>query len=490
MQSSMKEEAEWEDVSGSHFYPDPSVPDQRIQSSVQSSPAPSSRAGTPRKRKPVYKTTFSVGSPSSPVVRKKKSQASDNTAAGSSTVTARPPRPSRLESLTDGWADGVTDAAIHASKFTGDIILRAVKMLRHPLSILVFLWLLALIMSRVSNMLRSAFSPLCFLPGISSLGVCLPDARQQPIASQIPRRADYPKLVDVQSNAFEKLLDQSTGSSGLSFDIRNAELATRDLVALIRLSKLKSKDLLADSLGGFVDDARKASRSLQKLHAKIGGAVDGISAVNDYALHSIEEAHAKEPAWYSPSALVPWSSRRTTQDVVKKTFKDAMDALSWELRRLILQAEHSQSLLDGLEEHLATLHDIISREDSSITEARAELLANLWTMLGGNRGELRGYESHLMLLKDLGNYRKRALKHVVAALQMLRGLSDDMEELRERVALPELAGPEIPIEVHLKSIQNGLDRLKAGRLKAREVEERAIDRIYIGGREEHQIESR
>lgn len=52
-----------------------------------------------------------------------------------------------------------------------------------------------------------------------------------------------------------------------------------------------------------------------------------------------------------------------------------------------------------------------------------------------------------------------------------------MEELRERVAAPELAGGEIPLEVHVRSIRSGIERLNEGRIRAREKEEQAMQRI-------------
>jgi len=66
------------------------------------------------------------------------------------------------------------------------------------------------------------------------------------------------------------------GGSGLSLEIKKAEMATSDLIALVRVSNnLRSRDMLAESLAQFVNDAKKTGRGLQKLSSKIGGAVDG-----------------------------------------------------------------------------------------------------------------------------------------------------------------------------------------------------------------------
>jgi hypothetical protein len=119
--------------------------------------------------------------------------------------------------------------------------------------------------------MRSAFVPLCYVPGFSSSKFC---AFSNPPATSV-KWADYPKLVNVQSASFEKLLDELVLGSGMALEIRKAELATSDLIVLVKFSQLTSRSMIADSLRDFVVDARTASRGLQKLSSKVGGAVDG-----------------------------------------------------------------------------------------------------------------------------------------------------------------------------------------------------------------------
>jgi hypothetical protein len=154
-----------------------------------------------------------------------------------------------------------------------------------------------------------------------------------------------------------------------------------------------------------------------------------------------------------------------------------VNALSANMRRLVLEAEVSISDLNKLEEHLKSIHEVVSREDSSLSTAKTELLAQLWTILGGNQDQLKGMDEHLALLRGVSGYRDRALAHVVAALHMLETMAEDMEELRERVAAPELVGDAIPIDVHMKSLRSGLERLKGRRTGAKQLEEQIVNRI-------------
>lgn len=198
-------------------------------------------------------------------------------------------------------------------------------------------------------------------------------------------------------------------------------------------------------------------------------------AVNDHALRTIEAANSKNNI-ISLHTLIPWKQSLKTQ-VIASTFQDAMDTLSAQIARLILETEVNVENLNELEERLNGIHELVSREVKSVKGDRDELLAQLWTVLGGNRKGLRNFNENLVTLTDIGKYRHQARMHVTATLQTLYSLSEDMEELRERVATPGLVGESIPLEVQMKSIQYGLDRLKENRIRARRTHEAAIEGV-------------
>jgi hypothetical protein len=142
---------------------------------------------------------------------------------------------------------------------------------------------------------------------------------------------------------------------------------------------------------------------------------DSIMAVNDYALWKIEFAQKTYPL----SALVPWrSDKKSIEQVVVETFGEAINILSTGMERLIIEAEANIIALDALEERLSTLHDIISREDSTLSLEKENLLENFGTILGFNRDELRNFDQSLLLLKELKTYRQQAVADGEKQLQM------------------------------------------------------------------------
>jgi len=163
---------------------------------------------------------------------------------------------------------------------------------------------------------------------------------------------------------------------------------------------------------------------------------------------------------FSPPNINP------TNEAVIEAFLMSMENIDTHMARLRDEADISMGHLMRLEEHLMVLHEITHRDNKELTAAQEDVLAELWTWLGGNKSKLRKMSSNLGLLRNVEKYRRRALAHVAVTLQVLEALDADMEELRTRVAAPEVVGGRIPIEVHIKSIKMGVERLKEGQMKA------------------------
>jgi hypothetical protein len=176
--------------------------------------------------------------------------------------------------------EGALDGLIFFWRYALDVLSAAIHLFRWPLSIFLsiylFVWFLSLLLplmfGYISQTVQHAFQPLCIVPGISSSPMCRVDNDlNNNIPKFVPQWAD---LVEVQSKTFEHLLEESLGGSALSLEIKKAEMATSDLVTRVRISDLKAKDTLAESLREFLKDARKTGQGLHKLTAKVGGAVD------------------------------------------------------------------------------------------------------------------------------------------------------------------------------------------------------------------------
>lgn len=465
----LQEDASWEDE-----------PDYNLANPRERSPVAAASPRSARKRKTNGKKIF-VAQPS-PSLRK--------FTAGKARGDINADMPPLINIDRAQLRRGLHDGTYFTVEYFGDVLRTALQLLRKPLALALSLYLLALLLTQISSMFRVAFAPICWIPIISSSPLCYTPSP----TPKVPKWADYPKLVDVESSTFEKLLDETVGGSGLSLEIKKAEMATSDLVTLVKVSDLKTKSRLAEHLEMFVDDSKKTGKALQRLSSRVSGAIDrcvarnssksfnanfgvfSIMAVNDHALQTIQQAQSSKKS-LTDIILWPVTKSVSTRTIVAATFSDAMSVLEAQIRRIRLEAEASAVYLDKLEESLITLHEMLARENITLTHEKDELLADLWTILGGNRHKLKGVNSHLWLLRKIGDWRMRAQVHVVATIRALDAMSEDMEDLRERVGNPALIGESVPPEVHMKSIQAGLDRLKDDRKSAKEREEENMRRV-------------
>ncbi|KAI6106856.1 hypothetical protein EDD16DRAFT_142586 [Pisolithus croceorrhizus] len=141
------------------------------------------------------------------------------------------------EEIEDAMATG----AQFSVQYVFDAVSVAIRYMRRRFFILLFLWIFSLLVSRMTNVLRTALFPLCFIPGMSKSALCA-------TVPPFPPQPDFPGLVRVQESLFDQLVGESVGGSALSVEILKDETATRDLSTLVRYSDFESRDSIADLL--------------------------------------------------------------------------------------------------------------------------------------------------------------------------------------------------------------------------------------------------
>ena len=180
-----------------------------------------------------------------------------------------PPQPAEL----------AKEYAIAISEYTIKVVADAFRFCRRFFSYALGILIMWLLISQMTSQLIFFARPFCSIPILSSMiPFCHWPAFKEPPAHISAGRpvqwADYPKLIDLQTKTFDQLLDGNVGNRGLTLEVKKAEMAGNDLITLVRVSDLKSRDQIAERLGKFVDDAKGTGRSLHALGAKIHGAID------------------------------------------------------------------------------------------------------------------------------------------------------------------------------------------------------------------------
>lgn len=332
--------------------------------------------------------------------------------------------------------------------------------------------------------LTVALSPVCLIPGSSYIvPFCAATVGEDP-------RVDFEGLLNAQSG-LEDILDAAKDTSTLPSTIKDSEIAIRDLRTLVRHSRLPSRHQLDLEFENFVLTANEASMDLSRFNSRIGATVDRIIATNTWTravLSGISEQEASNGALdhlYGALTRPFVAPPPTLQERIFDQYSLHVSKNTDEINRLIDTAVALLSVLQNLDERLDTIHQIATGDDTTITKSQEELLAQLWTRLGGNNSKVKANNKQLHLLRNISAYRKQALNHVSDTLLKLRGIQAELENLREGVAAPEVLGwrDGLPITYHLDLIDKGVERLRAARGENMRVEGETYRNLVRGGEE-------
>lgn len=341
----------------------------------------------------------------------------------------------------------------------------------------------------LTNTVHRAMTPICRIPGASWLN--LPFCPSPEAANAIQGPAEFDKLVQVQS-AFDDVLATTAIGANLPLDMKRSEASIRDLKHVVEYSSLPSRNELVFEFGGFIETARQASQDLSKFNSRIGRAVDHILSTNRWTLSVIDGVSASTSnqgtltTWLSQNLnlFAPFQPTALSRDILLDQYLRHTSAVEDQINALITEAQALLNILDNLDARLDVIASIALRDDARVSENRDELFAYLWTKLGGNRSSVAKLTSQLTLLKEVGNYRRLAWAHVTTTIVKLQSIRDNLEDLRERVAMPEVVGTDqVPLEVHIGAINLGIERLETQRDESRRVERENYARILAKGEE-------
>ena len=390
-----------------------------------------------------------------------------------------------------------------------DVLGKAINILKTPISwaLAIYLFLGAIIFLRnlLTGSVYSALSPICRLPGSSLLQ--LPMCKSSLSANYAGHDTldnppvEFDRLMNVQSK-FESIMEESAHGLSLPRDMKRGEASIRDLRTVVKFSHLHSRNELVLEFDGFIETARLASLDLQKFNSHVGRSVDMILSTNRWTRRVIDDIAIQRSergailAFVNDRLLIPFQPVKLTENKLLEQYIEHSQVVESEIERLVEEAQALLQILQNLEDRLDLINEIAIRDDVHAKGARDEILAQLWTKLGGNRSKVDKFDSQISLLRHVNQYRRAAFDHVSATILKLQAMGSELEELRERVAGPSAFEDKakVPLSVHIENIEMGVERLEAGRENLRKTEEaqyrKVLDREvykeekggrYIGG---------
>jgi hypothetical protein len=332
----------------------------------------------------------------------------------------------------------------------------------------------------LTNSINNALSPVCRLPFTSHLSFC--PSRS---AAEVQGTAEFDKLVQAQ-DAFQDVLASTSIGASLPLDMKRSEASIRDLKHVVEYSSLPSKNELVFEFGGFIDTARQASQDLSRFNSRIGRAVDHILSTNRWTLSVIDGVAETEASrgtiakWMSRNLNVfaPFQPVSLSRDVLLDQYLRHTSAVEEQILNLIQEAYALRDILENLDGRLDVIAGIATRDGIKTAMNKDELFATLWTKLGGNRSSVSKINQQIELLQNVSAYRRQAWGHVTATILKLQEIQHSLEDLRERVAMPETIGTEkVPLDVHIENINRGIERLENQRDSSRKLEAENYARV-------------
>jgi hypothetical protein len=320
----------------------------------------------------------------------------------------------------------------------------------------------------------------CSIPGASHLPLIC-GSRETTVTAPV----EFEQLISVQS-AFEDVVQSAAEGSTLPMAMKYSESSVRDLKHVVMYSNLPSKSSLVFEFEGFIETARMASSDLTKFNSRIGRAVDHIISANRFTLQVIDgfaesDAHRGTVSRFLSNTFSFFAPSGLTEAHLLEQYLRQTSEVETQIHGLIAEAEALIKIMEDLDGRLDVIHGIVTRDGVHVKGSHDELFAQLWTKLGGNRSSVQKVQDQLALLRQVGTSRQTAWNFLQATLVRLQEIASGLEDLRERVAAPEIVGMDVPLQQHIHVIQMGVERLENQRENSRELQMESYRRIMDRG---------
>ncbi len=240
------------------------------------------------------------------------------------------------------------------------------------------------------------------------------------------------------------------------------------------------------------------SDGLQKFNSHVNRAVDSVLITSRWTAQSLDRIKERDlsrglvNSFINDKLLAPFQPIKYTETLVLDQYLKHTSLVGSKIHDLEVEAKDLLLVLATLEDSLDAIHGLATKDGTLAQTRKEEILAELWSMVGGNRRKIMKMDKQLTLLKQVGKDRLSAFAYVSGTILRLQAMETGLEDLRYRVTSPDMQRDivAIPLSVHIENIQKGVERLQEVRETQRKVVDKffkktsdTFDRIWEGRRE-------
>ncbi|KAL8393555.1 hypothetical protein RB595_003338 [Gaeumannomyces hyphopodioides] len=394
-------------------------------------------------------------------------------------------------------ASSVPAAAFGVVGWIFGVVGQAFRYLQKPLAVVLAIYLffggLIIAQNMATKSIMTSLSPICRIPGMSWLDLpfcpnIIPRGPGKDGSGGFP--LEFEGLMNIQDR-FEEVLEKSAQGADLPMEMRRTEMAVRDLRTMVRYSHLQSKDELLLEFDGFIGAAGATCSDLTRFNTRVGSAIDSVISINRWTSRYISSLTTEKESqgWVADVAawaLAPFQPVVLSDQVILEQYVEHTALVSDKIASLVVEAEAVLRTLGRADEHLGAIYDFVTRTQKSVQSRKGEILWTLWTLVGANNRPIHNLNEQLSLLRTVDGQRASAVRQVSDLVLELLSIQAELGDLRDRVASPELAqsssgGRNVPLSVHIETIDRGVERLEQARDRIRTIEDDKVRQVLARG---------
>ncbi|KAI1209232.1 uncharacterized protein F4807DRAFT_427646 [Annulohypoxylon truncatum] len=405
-----------------------------------------------------------------------------------------PPRPSLSTRFISSAPEFLFD---FASWVLGTIRL-AFRYAQWPIAIMLAIYLIigVCIMAKdmLVNSLTAPLAPLCRVPGVSLMNLPFCPDNLQSGKGDGSSPVEFEELMNVQSQ-FEKVLEDSAQGISLPMDMKRSEASVRDLRTMVKFSELPTRAELVHEFDNYIEAVRVGADDLQMFNTHVGSAVDSVISINRWTSRYIDsialnrEANDNMLSRFSGWLFSPFQSPGFDEHVLLEKYIEHTAMVADKIQTLILEGTAVMRLLHEAEGSLELINEHVVHTGNVVKEKHNEVFWNVWTLVGANTRRLHNLKGQLSLLQQVETQRHSAVRQLGKLIHDLTDIRTKLSDLRDRVAAPELLADttDIPLTVHIETINAGVERLEASRSRIRAEENERLQQAIQRSREDDRL---
>lgn len=144
---------------------------------------------------------------------------------------------------------------------------------------------------------------------------------------------------------------------------------------------------------------------------------------------------------------------------ILRTFEYTIQKLQSTITTLSYLADALDDGLDGMENHLIVIRNLLADEAGIVMLARDEILGDPWHRLGRHYRRLRHYETRMQAIQTVKTSRDVASAYIAIVKGGLLRVEKELKVLGALAREPDLANSVLPMEVFVQALRTGVLRL-------------------------------